>query len=154
MAPSTSTSTAHRPHGMVLALILASYLMIVLDISIVITGLPKIRDSLGFSPVGLSWVHTAYTLTFGGLLMAGARAGDLFGRKRLLMGVLAFLPTTVAQIGAGSDYFTGAASGLVNASHQLGGSIGLALVVALVCIVWAAPSAPHSLPLSSTGISR
>lgn len=64
---------------------LASYLMIVLDISIVITGLPHIRDSLGFSPAMLSWVHTAYTLSFGGLLMAGARAGDLFGRKRMLI---------------------------------------------------------------------
>lgn len=69
----------------ILALVLASYLMIVLDISIVITGLPRIRDSLGFSPAMLSWVHTAYTLSFGGLLMAGARAGDLFGRKRMLM---------------------------------------------------------------------
>jgi len=69
----------------VLGLVLASYLMIVLDISIVITGLPKIRDSLGFSPATLSWVHTAYTLAFGGLLMAGARAGDVFGRRRMLM---------------------------------------------------------------------
>jgi hypothetical protein len=50
--------------------------MIVLDISIVITGLPKIREGLGFSRSGLSWVQTAYTLTFGGLLLLGTRAGD------------------------------------------------------------------------------
>lgn len=83
-----STLTAHsqsKHRQAILALVLASYLMIVLDISIVITGLPRIRDSLGFSPAMLSWVHTAYTLSFGGLLMAGARAGDLFGRKRMLM---------------------------------------------------------------------
>ncbi|MEY4765580.1 MAG: hypothetical protein RI907_2253 [Pseudomonadota bacterium] len=85
---SKSTTTAHsqgQHRQAILALVLASYLMIVLDISIVITGLPRIRDSLGFSPAMLSWVHTAYTLSFGGLLMAGARAGDLFGRKRMLM---------------------------------------------------------------------
>lgn len=80
--PTASTST---PAQHILGLVLASYLMIVLDISIVITGLPKIRDSLGFSPATLSWVHTAYTLAFGGLLMAGARVGDVFGRRRMLM---------------------------------------------------------------------
>lgn len=89
-----------QPHrGLVLALILASYLMIVLDISIVITGLPKIRESLGFTASGLSWVHTAYTLTFGGLLMAGARAGDLFGRRRMFMTGLAIFVLASLLIG-------------------------------------------------------
>jgi EmrB/QacA subfamily drug resistance transporter len=83
----------------VLALVLASYLMIVLDISIVITGLPRIRESLGFSPAMLSWVHTAYTLSFGGLLMAGARAGDLFGRKRMLMAGLGLFVLASLAIG-------------------------------------------------------
>jgi EmrB/QacA subfamily drug resistance transporter len=83
----------------VLALVLASYLMIVLDISIVITGLPRIRESLGFSPAMLSWVHTAYTLSFGGLLMAGARAGDLFGRRRMLMAGLGLFVLASLAIG-------------------------------------------------------
>ena len=83
--------------GPVLALIMASYLMIVIDTSIVITGLPRIRYELGFSPATLSWVHTAYTLSFGGLLMAGARAGDLFGRRRLLVaGLLLFVLASLA----------------------------------------------------------
>ena len=58
----------------VLAIILATYLMIVLDISVIIAALPKIHSSLHFSPTGLSWVQSAYTLTFGGLLLLG-RAG-------------------------------------------------------------------------------
>ena len=66
----------------VLAIILACYLMIVLDISVVITALPKIHRALDFSPTGLSWVQNAYTLTFGGLLLLGARAGDILGRRR------------------------------------------------------------------------
>lgn len=79
-----------------LRLVLAAYLMIVLDVSIVVTALPTIRDSLGFSAAGLSWVHTAYTLAFGGLMLAGARAGDRFGRKRMfLVGLVVFVLASV-----------------------------------------------------------
>jgi len=69
----------------VLAIILACYLMIVLDISVIIAALPKIHRALHFSPTGLSWVQSAYTLTFGGLLLLGARAGDILGRRRMLV---------------------------------------------------------------------
>lgn len=70
---------------MVLAIILACYLLIVLDITVVITALPQIHDSLHFSRTGLTWVQNAYTLAFGGLLLLGARAGDLLGRRRVFM---------------------------------------------------------------------
>jgi EmrB/QacA subfamily drug resistance transporter len=74
-----------------LALILAAQLMAVVDVSVVITALPKIHTALNFSPTGLSWVQNAYTLTFGGLLLLGARAGDLLGRRRVFMaGVAVF----------------------------------------------------------------
>ncbi|MFT3953940.1 MAG: MFS transporter [Piscinibacter sp.] len=96
--PSAAPAGA-RHRNAVLALVLASYLMIVLDISIVVTGLPRIRDSLGFSPAALSWVHTAYTLSFGGLLMAGARASDLFGRRRMLIAGLSLFVLSSLAIG-------------------------------------------------------
>jgi EmrB/QacA subfamily drug resistance transporter len=42
-------------------------------------------------------VQNAYTLTFGGLLLLGARAGDLFGRRRLFMlGIGLFTSASVA----------------------------------------------------------
>jgi len=82
-----------------LTIILASYLMIVLDVSIVITALPRIQDALGFSATGLSWVQNAYTLAFGGLLLLGARAGDLLGRRRMfVVGIATF---TAASLAAG-----------------------------------------------------
>jgi hypothetical protein len=56
--------------GPVLAIALASYTMIVLDISIVITGLPQIDAALGFSATGLSWIQNAYLLAFGGPAVA------------------------------------------------------------------------------------
>jgi len=82
-----------------LAIILVSYFMIVLDISIVITGLPKILESLSFSATGLSWVQNAYTLAFGGLLLLGARAGDILGRRRMFIAGLALF--TAASLGVG-----------------------------------------------------
>lgn len=93
--------TARR--NAVLAIVLASYLMIVLDISIVVTALPKIQAELGFSVVGLSWVQNAYTLAFGGLLLLGARAGDILGRRRMFIAGLALFTAASLAIGvAGS----------------------------------------------------
>jgi hypothetical protein len=66
----------------VLTLILSVQLMVVLDATIVNIALPDIRTALHFSPTSLSWVMNAYSLAFGGLLLLGGRAGDLFGRRR------------------------------------------------------------------------
>jgi EmrB/QacA subfamily drug resistance transporter len=70
---------------MVLGIILASYLMIIVDISVIITALPDIERALNFSSTGLSWVQNAYAVTFGGLLLLGARAGDILGRRRVFV---------------------------------------------------------------------
>jgi MFS family permease len=92
--------TTEPRRGPVFAIILTSYLMIVLDISIVITALPKIHYALGFSRVALSWAQNAYLLAFGGLLLLGARAGDLFGRRRMfIVGLGVF---TVASVAVGT----------------------------------------------------
>lgn len=80
-----------------LEIIIVSYLMIVLDISIVMAALPKIHTGLGFSATGLSWVQNAYTLTFGGLLLFGARAGDILGRRRMFVtGLVLFTAASLA----------------------------------------------------------
>jgi EmrB/QacA subfamily drug resistance transporter len=84
------------PSPLVMAIILTSQLMIVLDASVVITALPKIRDTFDFSPTSLSWVQNAYTLAFGGLLLFGARVGDLLGRRRVYMAGIAVF--TVASL--------------------------------------------------------
>jgi EmrB/QacA subfamily drug resistance transporter len=75
----------------VLFVILTAQLMVVLDATIVNVALPHIQHSLGFSTGALSWVINAYILTFGGFLLLGARAGDLFGRRRVfLVGLAVF----------------------------------------------------------------
>ncbi|HLM07827.1 MAG TPA: MFS transporter [Blastococcus sp.] len=75
----------------ILAIILVSYFMILLDNSVVFTGLPSIRADLELSPTALSWVQDSYVLVFGGLLLLGARAGDIVGRRRLFeVGLVVF----------------------------------------------------------------
>lgn len=96
----TDFSVSPRHARALLLIALLSYFMIVLDASIVITGLPHIRDSLGFGEAGLSWVQNAYLLAFGGLLLLGARAGDLFGRRRMLMVGLSLFTVASVAIGA------------------------------------------------------
>jgi len=86
----------------VLTVVLIGYLMLVIDLSIVYTGLPKIGTTLDIGPVTLSWVQNAYLLCFGGFLLLGARIGDAFGRKRvfrwgIVLFSLSFLVIGLAQ---------------------------------------------------------
>ena len=98
--PLVRPKLAIRPNTTaVLVIILATYLMIVLDISVIIAALPRIHSSLHFSSTGLSWVQSAYTLTFGGLLLLGARAGDILGRRRMLIAGIALF--TAASLAGG-----------------------------------------------------
>src|SRR3954468_6470677 len=102
--------------------------MIVLDASIVFTALPEIHHDLNFSATSLSWVQNAYVLTFGGLLLLGARAGELLGRRRVFV--------------AGLVLFTGASlvGGLAQSEAWL-------LVARAVQGVGAAIAAPSTLAL-------
>lgn len=67
----------------ILSIVLVSYFMTVLDVSVVITALPKIQTDLNLSTANLTWVQNAYTIIFGGLLLLGGRLGDIIGRKHV-----------------------------------------------------------------------
>jgi EmrB/QacA subfamily drug resistance transporter len=79
------TSRAPAKASIALAVIVTCQLMMVLDVTVVNIALVPIQRSLHFSAAGLSWVIDAYSLTFGGLLLLGGRAGDIFGRRRMLI---------------------------------------------------------------------
>src|ERR1700722_8921255 len=80
-----ANSGRHVSSGMILALVCVGQFMVVLDLSIVNVALPSMQRDLGFSTSGLQWVVNAYALTFGGFLLLGGRAADLFGRRRVFM---------------------------------------------------------------------
>ncbi|MGC5309797.1 MFS transporter [Micromonospora zamorensis] len=82
-----------------MSLILGAQVMMALDTSIITTALPHVQRQFGFSPAGLSWVQNAYVLAFGGLLLLGARAGDLLGRRRVFVAGVGMF--AVASLAAG-----------------------------------------------------
>ena len=114
-----------------LMLVCAAQLMIVLDGTIVNVALPAIQGSLAFSETSLSWVVNAYLLTFGGFLLLGGRAGDLFGRRRVFAFGLALF--TFASLLCG-----------------LAGSQGMLVAAPARCRGWEARSSrPRPSPSSS-----
>jgi EmrB/QacA subfamily drug resistance transporter len=87
-----------------LAVVCAAFFMTILDVSIVNVALPTIGQKLNFSSDNLQWVVTAYAITFGGFLLLGGRAADLFGRRRVfLVGVVVFTAASFACGLAGSE---------------------------------------------------
>jgi EmrB/QacA subfamily drug resistance transporter len=93
------TPTDDKPRSVVLAIILAGYLLILIDVSILMAALPSVHRDLGLSATSLSWVQNAYTLAFGGLLLLGARVGDLLGRRRMFIAGIGLF--TAASLGVG-----------------------------------------------------
>ncbi|OLB66957.1 MAG: MFS transporter [Actinobacteria bacterium 13_2_20CM_2_72_6] len=62
-----------------------------LDATVVNIALPSAQKALHITDADRQWIVTAYTLTFGGLLLLGGRVADYFGRKRaFLIGLLGF----------------------------------------------------------------
>jgi EmrB/QacA subfamily drug resistance transporter len=127
-APSSPSGWRRHP-SVVLAVILTAQLMVVLDATIVNVALPHIQRSLHFSNSSLSWVLNAYVLTFGGLLLLGARSGDLLGRRRTFMaGITLFSLSSLAGGFATSGAMLLAARALQGVGGALAAPAALALL--------------------------
>jgi MFS family permease len=73
---------------MLVALPCVAQFVIVLDVTIVAIALPAVQADVGLSTTILGWVITAYTLVFGGCLLAAGRLADRVGRRRAFVGGL------------------------------------------------------------------
>src|ERR1041385_5883020 len=73
------------------------------DASIVNVALPTIRHDLHFSVQSLQWVLSAYLLTYGGFMLLGGRAGDLLGRRRVLVAGITLFALASTTAGLSSD---------------------------------------------------
>ncbi|MFI2210217.1 MFS transporter [Streptomyces sp. NPDC020141] len=100
----TSAPPAHRP-GLALLVIAAAQLMVVLDGTITNIALPSIQNDLDVSAANLAWIVNSYALAFGGLLLLGGRAGDLFGRRRMFRaGIAVFtLASLLGGVASGEE---------------------------------------------------
>jgi EmrB/QacA subfamily drug resistance transporter len=86
-----------RRLGLALLVIATAQLMLVLDDTIVNVALPSMQRSLHLATSNLNWVISFYALAFGGLLLVGGRAGDLFGRRRVFrFGIIVFALASMA----------------------------------------------------------
>jgi EmrB/QacA subfamily drug resistance transporter len=89
-----------------LMLLLAIAFLDFVDASIVNVALPSIRADLGFSVQNLQWVLSGYLLTYGGFMLLGGRAADLFGRRRILAaGTVVFFASSLSAGVAPDDGF-------------------------------------------------
>jgi len=129
-APSPELPARRRDRrGIALAIVLCAQLMIVLDLTVVNIALPSIARGLHFSAPSLAWVLNAYSLTFGGLLLLGGRAGDILGRRRTFMtGIAVFTAASLAGGLATSAAWLLAARAL----QGVGGAIASPAVLATI----------------------
>jgi EmrB/QacA subfamily drug resistance transporter len=125
--------SGHR--RLALALILTAAFMVVLDFSIVNVALASIEREFGFSASAVQWIVTGYAIAFGGLLILGGRAADMFGRRRMFMAGLAIFSAASLAGGLAHDPV------LLVASRVVQGA-GAALV------------APSALSLITTGFAE
>jgi MFS transporter, DHA2 family, methylenomycin A resistance protein len=60
-----------------------SYVLVILDTSIVNVALDDISRNLGTGVTGLQWIITAYVIVFASLVLSGGALGDIFGARRI-----------------------------------------------------------------------
>ncbi|MFL6123320.1 MFS transporter [Actinophytocola sp.] len=100
MTPNTTPATApteFRRPAAALALLAFAQLIISLDHNIVYVALPQLGSALGFSAHTLQWVISAYAVAFGGFLLLGGRAVDLFGPHRMfVLGLAVYAVSSLA----------------------------------------------------------
>jgi EmrB/QacA subfamily drug resistance transporter len=129
-APALTGSNTEGKHlGLALLVISAAQLMIILDATVVNVAIPTIHHALHFSLTNLEWLITAYSLTFGGLLLFGGRTGDLYGRRRMFMvGVGLFALASLAGGFAQNDVWLIITRGL----QGVGGAIAAPTALSLI----------------------
>jgi MFS family permease len=92
-------------------------------------ALPTLQADLGAPPIEAQWVLTAYGLAFGGALLLGGRLGDLYGRRRMLIGGMAVFAVSALVAG------TAPSLGVLVAARALQGLGAAAAVPAALALI-------------------
>lgn len=100
-----------------------------LDVVVVSTALPALRDDFGASLSQLEWTINAYNLAFACFTLTGAALGDRFGRRRMFVAGIALftVASAVAAIAPGPGVLIAA-----RALQGMGGALVLPLTLTLI----------------------
>ncbi len=125
-----------------LPVLLAGTFMMVLDFFIVNVALPSVQATLHASSGSVEWIVAGYGLATAMLLIAGARAGDRWGRRRVLSLGLALFTASSAVCG-----LAGGPEVLVAARFVQGGSAGLVgpNVLSIIGVLYDGDDRPRAL---------
>jgi EmrB/QacA subfamily drug resistance transporter len=104
-----------------LVLLALAQFMVILDVTVVNVALPSIGADLHLDRASLTWVVTAYTLCFGGLMLLGGRMADTLGRRRMFLAGLGLFTAASAASGL-------AQAGQVLIAARAGQGVGAALL--------------------------
>ncbi|QBX56753.1 MFS transporter [Nocardioides seonyuensis] len=117
----TPVTDAHPQRWRLLALLGVAQLMLIVDVTVVAIALPRMGADLELSRSALTWVVSAYTLAFGGLLLLGGRLADLWGSRVVVLTGLTIFTTASLVTGLSG-----------NAEVLIGGRVGQGLGAALM----------------------
>ena len=131
----------HRPGSrrwLALSLLCLAQLMLILDVTVVNVALPRIGSGLGLDRGTLTWVLTAYTVTFGGLMLLGGRLADRLGARRVLLAGLVVFVTASLVSGTAMD---GTMLTFGRAAQGVGAALVSPSALALVTTMFTGPNA-------------
>lgn len=147
------SETVHRRRWLILASLMFSLLVVVLDTSVLNVAMRTLAApapvGLGASQAQLEWAINAYTLLFAGMLFTGGVLGDRLGRKRtLLFGLVVF---GLGSVLAGFSHSPGeliAYRGLMG----LGGAFVMPATLAILMHVFSPEEQPKAIGVWTGGV--
>jgi MFS family permease len=131
-APTGAENPTDEPYPrrwLALGVIALTVLLVILDATIVNIALPAVSADLDISSASQQWIVTAYTLTFGGLLLLGGRIADFWGRKRTYLVGAAGFAVASALGGVAQN------EGMLFAARALQGAFGALLAPASLALI-------------------
>lgn len=123
IAPALNPEPAsEKDRWRILIVLLAAIVLSLIGVGIVNVALPSLQHDFGATDSDLQWILSGYALTFGVILVAAGRAGDIMGRGGLfLVGAALFTASSIAAGLApdpnwlnGARFAQGLGSGLMN----------------------------------------
>lgn len=129
----TTSGEGHPRRWAILAVLVTSLLVVVLDNTILNIALPTIQRDLNASQSQLVWAVDAYILVFAALLFTWGVLGDRYGRKRILI-----IGLSVFGLASAACAFAPSAGALIGfrGLMGIGGAAVLPVTLAVITVVF------------------